>query len=110
MTNNELIQTLYNDIQDMKQEIQCVKQDMQRIDNSMQNMEQTVSALQHEVKKINLVLENEANRNIQIIAETNLDLSRRLAECTINANEVKANQLIHDIYINRHEARLNTLL
>jgi len=39
---------------------------------------QLLEPLKHDIKSIQLTLENETNRNIQIIAEGHLDLSRKL--------------------------------
>lgn len=50
MTDNEMLKAIYADTQEMKQQI----------------------------KDIQLTLENETNRNIKIIAEGHLDLSRKL--------------------------------
>ena len=43
--------------------------------------------LKHSVKEIQLTLENETNRNIRIIAEAHLDLSRKLDEALKVDNE-----------------------
>ncbi len=37
-----------------------------------------VTMLENEITRINVMLENETNRNIKIIAEGHLDLSRKL--------------------------------
>lgn len=50
MTDNEILKAIYTDMQEMKRQI----------------------------KDIQLTLENETNRNIKIIAEGHLDLSRKL--------------------------------
>lgn len=73
------------------------------------SLEENMDSLKLEVTKINLMLENETNRNIKIIAEGHLDLTRKLDEAINGSCEVKAKLEIHEIYINKHERMLNAL-
>ena len=50
MTDNELLQAIYNDMQELKQDVQELKQKTSNIEN--------------DVTKINLTLENEIRVNI----------------------------------------------
>ena len=86
------------------------------LENKVDSLESRVSLLEHnmeslksEVIKTNLLLENETNRNIKIIAEGHLDLSRKLDESIKFSTEIKARQETHEIYINRHERMLSAL-
>ncbi len=56
MTDSELLQAIYNDTQELKSRL-----------NSIEN----------NVTDLQLTLENETNRNITLIAEGHLDLSRK---------------------------------
>lgn len=47
----------------------------------------TVEPIRRDVKEIQLTLENETNRNIKIVAEGHLDLSRKLDEALKVDNE-----------------------
>ncbi|MDY4516530.1 MAG: hypothetical protein ACI4EM_08150 [Hominisplanchenecus sp.] len=49
------------------------KEDLQEIKNLLE-------PIQNDIKDIQLTLENETNRNIKLIAEGHLDLSRKLDE------------------------------
>ena len=51
-----------------------------------------IQDLKRSVKEIQLTLENETNRNIRIIAEAHLDLSRKLDEALKVDNEEKIEQ------------------
>lgn len=73
MTDSEKLDLLINEVQDLKQ-----KQLQTQI-----TLENTVD----EVTKINTTLENVTNRNIKIIAEGHLDLSRKLDEALRVENE-----------------------
>lgn len=46
-----------------------------------------IAGLKQEVKEIQLTLENETNRNIKLIAEGHLDLSRKLDDALKVENE-----------------------
>lgn len=72
-------------------------------------LEHNMESLKSEVIKTNLLLENETNRNIKIVAEGHLDLSRKLDESIKFSTEIKARQETHEIYINRHERMLSAL-
>jgi len=73
MTDSEKLDLIINEVQDLKQ-----KQLQTQI-----ALENTVN----EVTKINVTLENVTNRNIKIIAEGHLDLSRKLDEALKVENE-----------------------
>lgn len=47
----------------------------------------TVEPIRRDIKEIQLTLENETNRNIKIVAEGHLDLSRKLNEALKVDNE-----------------------
>lgn len=74
MTDNEMLKAIYTDMQEMKRQI----------------------------KDIQLTLENETNRNIKIIAEGHLDLSRKLDEALKVDNEkemllIRVNSLENEV-------------
>lgn len=53
----------------------------------LQSINSLLEPIRNEVKSIELTLENETNRNIKIIAEGHLDLSRKLDEALKIENE-----------------------
>lgn len=74
MTDNEMLKAIYIDMQEMKRQI----------------------------KDIQLTLENETNRNIRIIAEGHLDLSRKLDDALKVDNEkemllIRVNSLENEV-------------
>lgn len=95
MTDNEKLDLILSEMQGFKQKFD--------------GLEQRIDTLENEIKKINLTLENVTNRNISIIAEGHLDLSRKLDECIRLSSAVKAKQEIQDIYINMHDNKLKAL-
>lgn len=72
-------------------------------------IESDLSEVKHRVTKIELTLENEIDRNIKIIAEGHLDLSRKLNESIKIASDIQAKQEVQDLYISSHETRLKAL-
>lgn len=88
MTENEMLQAIYSDMQDMKTDIQDMKTD--------------IRDLKSRVSSIEMTLENETNRNIRIIAEGHADLCRKLDEALKVENEkelllVRTNIMENDI-------------
>lgn len=73
MTDNEILQALYLDMQEMKADMQEMKAD--------------ISELKSKVNSIEMTVENETNRNIKLIAEGHLDLSRKLDQALKVENE-----------------------
>lgn len=87
MTENEMLQAIYsdmqnmkNDMQEMKTDMQGMKADMQDMKTDMQGMKTDIQDLKGRVSGIEMTLENETNRNIRIIAEGHADLCRKLDE------------------------------
>ena len=94
MTENEMLQAIYSDMQNMKNDMQEMKTDMQNMKTDMQGMKADmqdmktdmqgmktdIQDLKCRVSGIEMTLENETNRNIRIIAEGHADLCRKLDE------------------------------
>ena len=94
MTENEMLQAIYSDMQNMKNDMQEMKTDMQNMKTDMQGMKADmqdmktdmqgmktdIQDLKGRVSGIDMTLENETNRNIRIIAEGHADLCRKLDE------------------------------
>lgn len=102
MTKNEKLDLILS-------EMQSFNQRFDEPEHRFDKLEQRTDTLKNEIKKINLTLENVTNRNILIVAEGHLDLSRKLDECISLSSAVKAKQEIQDIYINMHDNKLKAL-
>ena len=130
MTDTELLQALYNDMQTVKhkvtsldekvasldekvtsldEKVASLDEKVASLDEKVASLDEKVASLECEVSKINVTLENETNRNIKIIAEGHLDLSRKLNEAVRLSSDIKAKQEIQDIYINMHQNQLRAL-
>jgi chromosome segregation ATPase len=116
MTENEMLQAIYSDMQNMKNDMQEMKTDMQNMKTDMQGMKADmqdmktdmqgmktdIQDLKGRVSSIEMTLENETNRNIRIIAEGHADLCRKLDEALKVENEkelllVRTNIMENDI-------------
>lgn len=116
MTENEMLQAIYSDMQNMKNDMQNMKSDMKEMKTDMQGMKTDMRGMKTDMKgmktdiqdlkgrvsSIEMTLENETNRNIRIIAEGHADLCRKLDEALKVENEkelllVRTNIMENDI-------------
>ena len=80
---NKQFDDINNQIAEMKTDIQNVKDETKQISE----MKTDIQKMKNEIREISLALENETNRNIKIIAEGHLDLSRKLDKALTVENE-----------------------
>lgn len=74
------VQILKSDVQTLKSDVQTLKSDVQTLGSNVQTLNSDMQTIKSKVTLIELTLENETNRNIQIIAENHLSLDRKLDE------------------------------
>ena len=85
---NEKIAGIENKISGMENKISDMESTISSMENKISDMDEKMSKMQDDILNIQLTLENETNRNIKIIAEGHLDLSRKYNEAsTIKAEE-----------------------
>ena len=80
---NKQFDDINNQIAEMKTDIQNVKDETKQTSE----MKTDIQKMKNEIREISLTLENETNRNIKIIAEGHLDLSRKLDKALTVENE-----------------------
>ena len=78
---------------DMKSEFADMKEDMTGLKTEFADMKEEFSDMKVQMKNIQLTLENEIRHNIMIIAEGHLDLSRKLDEA-MRVNQEKEMLLV----------------
>ncbi len=98
----EELQEVKKDVRGVKKELQEVKEDVRGIKGHMQELDQRVTNVEEGVKDIRLVLENETNHNIQLLAENFIELTNKLNQAIPAADknlayEVKVNHLISEV-------------
>ncbi|MFR5017427.1 MAG: hypothetical protein ACLUDP_18820 [[Clostridium] innocuum] len=97
------ISGIENKISGMENKISDMESTISSMENKISDMDEKMSKMQDDILNIQLTLENETNRNIKIIAEGHLDLSRKYNEAsTIKAEEeelalIRLNTLSEDV-------------
>lgn len=84
---------LKTEFADMKSEFADMKEDMTGLKTEFADMKEEFSDMKVQMKNIQLTLENEIRHNIMIIAEGHLDLSRKLDEA-MRVNQEKEMLLV----------------
>ena len=86
----------------VRKELDGVRSEVGGVNQELNDIKRSVAGVEKIVKDVQLTLENETNRNIQIIAEGHLDLSRKLDEAVKIDNEKE----ILKLRVNRLESEL----
>ncbi len=96
------ISGIENKISGIENKISDMESTISSMENKISDMDEKMSKMQDDILNIQLTIENETNRNIKIIAEGHLDLSRKYNEAsTIKAEEelalIRLNTLSEDV-------------
>ena len=102
------MQGMKQDMQGMKQDMQNMKQEIQGMKQDIQNMKQEIQELDKKTTGIALHLENGTDKNIQLIAENFIELTKKLNQAIPAADknlayEVKVNYLIEEVAFLKQE-------
>ena len=81
------VQSLKTDVSSLKTDVQSLKTDMKFVKTDVQQLKSDVQDTKHRITSLELTLENETNRNIRLIAEGHLDLSRKLDQALVVENQ-----------------------
>lgn len=94
MTTEEMLVSLVENVKNinstlnnMNKQFDDVNSKFDDINNQISEMKTDIQKMKNEIREISLTLENETNRNIKIIAEGHLDLSRKLDKALTVENE-----------------------
>ena len=101
----EQLQGVQGEVRELKGQVQGVKGEVLELKERVQGVEDKARKLEGHVQGIRLTLENETNKNINIIAEGHLNLSRKLDKALKVENEKE----VLLIRINRLENGYRTL-
>ena len=80
------------DVRSLQGDMQTLKGDVKTLKEDVQTLKEDVQTLKDRVTNIEIALENETNRNIQLIAEGHLNLARKLDEAL---KELQPNIMYH---------------
>ena len=89
MEDNKLLKEIYDKIQSIDNRMDAMENKMDAMEKQMNGMQNSINGMNEDIKKLNdktdrieIMLENETNPNIDVIAEGHLDLVRKLEEAT----------------------------
>lgn len=109
MTDSEKLDLLLSEMQGMKSEMQGMKSEMQDMKSGMQGMKSETQGMRSEMQdikqriaSIELHIENVTDKNIQLIAENFIELTKKLNQAIPAADknlayEVKVNYLLCEV-------------
>ena len=80
------------DVRSLQGDMQTLKGDVKTLKEDVQTLKEDVQTLKDRVTNIEITLENETNRNIQLIEEGHLNLARKLDEAL---KELQPNIMYH---------------
>ena len=103
------VASLENRMESLENRVASLESRMESLESRVESLESDMESLKREVTNTRLIIENETNHNIKIVAEGHLDLSRKLDEAIEFSNEITAKLEKHEIYINRHERMLSAM-
>ena len=86
------VRGLKEDVQGLKEDVQGLKEDVQVLKEDVQTLKEDVQSVKERVTLFEITLENETNRNIQLIAEGHMNLDRKLDEAL---KELHPNTMYH---------------
>ena len=103
MTDSQKLDLILSEMQSMKGEMQSMKGEMQGMKGEIQKLEQRMTRLE-------LHLENGTDKNIQLLAENFVELTKKLNQAIPVADknlayEVKVNYLIDRVHILEEDGR-----
>ena len=84
--------SIREDVRSLQGDMQTLKGDVKTLKEDVQTLKEDVQTLKDRVTNIEITLENETNRNIQLIAEGHLNLARKLDEAL---KELQPNIMYH---------------
>ena len=119
MTDRELLEALFHDMQTMKGDMQTMKDDMQGMKDDMQGMKDDMQDMKDEmaimknqiqmldckVTKVELTMENDMNRNIQILAENHINIVDKLNESI----RVQDKSILYEVQVSGLNIKMNQL-
>ena len=99
------ITNMKQDIGSMKQDIGGMKQEIGGMKQDIGDMKQELGVVKQDVKSLKLHIENETDRNIQLLAENHLTLIDKLNQ----AIKVQDKNIIYELKVNTLAGRVDLL-
>ena len=99
------VRELKTDVEELKTDVRELKTDVGELQTDVGELKTDAVTLKSDMRALQLTLENETNKGINIIAEGHLDLSRKLDEALTIENEKEMLKL----RVNRLESEVEKL-
>ena len=84
-----ILQTMNEKFEQVDKRFEQMDNKLERMDKDIAETQRDIKAIKKDITEINLRIENEICKNIQIVAEGHLDLSRNLQAAMTPYNEVE---------------------
>ena len=101
----EDVQVLKGEVQVLKGEVQVLKGEVQVLKEDVQILKEGMASTNQKLTVLSLKLENETNRNIQILAENHLDIIDKMNA----AIRVQDKSVLYEVQISGLRARIDCL-
>ena len=105
MTDRELLEAIYNDMQLMKAETKSLQDDMSTAKDEIETLYMDTTIIKEKVTRIELTLENETNHNIQLLAENHISIVDKLND----AIRVQDKSSLYEVQISGLKLKLEKL-
>ena len=99
------MQDMKTEMQDMKTEMQDMKTHMQEMDSQLQDVDFKIRNVDRRLTSLVLHVENGTDKNIQLVAENFVELTKKLNE----AISVADNRIAYEVKVNYAVDELNKL-
>ena len=116
MTDREILELLVkkidnveNNLDNLTSDVNGLKSDVNDLKSDVNNIKDDVNDLKSDVKRIEMTLENVTNRNIEIIAEGHLNLSRKLDTALTHIASSNAEKELFTVRLTKLENEVNIL-
>jgi chromosome segregation ATPase len=88
-TMKDDMNTMKDDVNAMKDDMNTMKDDIKDIKNRLDNVEAGLEDVNHDVRRVNMIIENEVNRNIGLLVDGHKGLRTRLWHLPEEVEEIK---------------------
>lgn len=110
MTDSEKLNIIISEMQEIRQDVAEIKQELSLVKQDVDQVKQNVSRIDRRITGVELHLENGTDKNIQLIAENFIELTKKLNQTIPVADknlayEVKVNYLIEKVQLLEKEVQ-----
>ena len=105
MTESEKTDLILEKLNDIDKRLDGVDKRLEGVDKCLDGVDKRLDSVETDIRSMKLQLENEISRNIKIVAEGHLDLSRNLHEAMKPSNTLEMLQ----VQVNMLESKVREL-